>query len=60
MVEVPPFDVDALRDNIESYPEPPDDPYVLKTIWKVFLADQLAAADHIDLLTYALKQQATA
>ncbi len=57
-VEIPPFDVDALRDNAECYPSPPLDPVELNRVWAALIADQIAAADHIDLLTYALRQAA--
>lgn len=54
-VEVPPFDTDALRDNVETYPEPPADPVELARIWQVFRADQLAASEQIDLMAFALR-----
>lgn len=55
-VEVPPFDVDALRDNAEAFGSPPTDAAELERQWRALIADQLAAADQIELLTFALRQ----
>lgn len=54
-MEIPPFDVDALRDNAQNYTTPPTDPQELERVWRALIQDQLAAADHIDLCLFALR-----
>lgn len=56
------FDTDAMR-QIASYQahellEDADYVAVRRDVWKILMADHLAAADHIDLLEFALKQRA--
>ncbi len=57
-VQIPPFDVDALRDNADNFATPPADPGDLERQWRALIQDQIAAADYIDILLYALKQAA--
>ncbi len=56
-VDLPPFDVAALRDNAESWPSPPLDPVELQRVWVAFVADLLAAADEIDRLAGMLEER---
>lgn len=53
-VQLPAFDVAALRDNAENFATPPADPVELDRQWRALIEDHLAAANHIEALELAL------
>lgn len=64
-ISVPTFDTEAMRQIADYKPQFYDHPHggtpcvvVDMAVWNTLMADHLAAADHIDLLEFALKQRA--